>query len=106
MRLFIGNLPFKASENDLQDMFQSVGVTPDSVSIMRDKFSGQSRGFGFAEIGDPNQGNHAVQACNGRQLLGRALVVNEARPMQDRPREGGGGDRGGFRGDRGGRNRY
>ena len=51
MRLFIGNLPFKATEDDLQDMFQSVGVTPDSVSIMRDKFSGQSRGFGFAEIG-------------------------------------------------------
>lgn len=103
MRLFIGNLPFKATEDDLQDMFQSVGVTPDNVQIMRDKFSGQSRGFGFAEIGDPNQGNHAVTACNGRQLMGRALVVNEARPMTERPSGGGGGgfrDRGGDRGDR------
>lgn len=110
MRLFIGNLPFKATEDDLQDMFQSVGVTPDSVSIMRDKFSGQSRGFGFAEIGDANQGNHAVTQCNGRQLMGRALVVNEARPMQDRPAGGGGGgfrDRGGDRGGGGGgRPRY
>ena len=104
MRLFIGNLPFKATEDDLQDMFQSVSVTPDSVLIMRDKFSGQSRGFGFAEISDPTAGSNAVAACNGRQMLGRALVVNEARPMQDRPPGGGGGrDRGG---DRGGRDRY
>jgi RNA recognition motif-containing protein len=97
MRLFIGNLPFKATEDDLHDMFQSVGVTPDNVQIMRDKFSGQSRGFGFAEIGDPERGNHAIQATNGRQLLGRPLVVNEARPME---RQGGGGRDRGDRGDR------
>ena len=85
MRLFIGNLPFKATEDDLQDMFQSAGVTPDSIQVMRDRMTGQSRGFGFAEIADVDAGNRAIEATNGRQLLGRAIVVNEARPMTDRP---------------------
>jgi len=106
MRLFLGNLSFKASEEDLTDLFQSVGVTPDSIQLMRDRETGQSRGFGFADVPD-SQGNQAVEAVNGRQVMGRAIVVNEARPMAER--DGGGG--GGFGGGGGGggrppRNRY
>jgi len=96
VRLFIGNLPFQASEEDIQGMFESAGVTADSVQVMRDKFSGKSRGFGFAEIGDDAQANQAISACNGRNLLGRPLVVNEARPANS------GGDGGGYRGGGGG----
>jgi RNA recognition motif-containing protein len=66
---------------------------------MRDRFSGEARGFGFVEINDDTAANHAIEACNGRDLMGRALVVNEARPMA--PREGGGGGRG-FGGGKGG----
>ncbi len=91
MRLFIGNLPFAATEDDLQSMFASAGVTPDNIQVMRDKFTGKSRGFGFAEVGDAVQGEKLVNSCNGQDLLGRALVVNEARPMAQ---GGGGGDRG------------
>jgi cold-inducible RNA-binding protein len=83
MRLFLGNLPFKASEEDLTDLFQSIGVTPDSIQVMRDRQTGQSRGFGFAEVPD-EAGSQAVQAVNGRQIMGRAIVVNEARPMAER----------------------
>lgn len=98
MRLFIGNLPFQASEEDIQGMFEAAGATADSIQVMRDKFTGKSRGFGFADIKDDAQANAAIQACNGRNLLGRALVVNEARPSTP----GGGGGGGGYRGDRGG----
>ena len=101
MRLFLGNLSFKASEEDLTDLFQSVGVTPDSIQLMRDRETGQSRGFGFAEVPD-SQGNQAVEAVNGRQVMGRAIVVNEARPMAERDGGGGGGGGGG----RPPRNRY
>ena len=103
MRLFLGNLPFKVSEEDLTDLFQSVGVTPDSIQIMRDRQTGQSRGFGFAEVPD-GQGNQAVEAVNGRQVMGRAIAVNEARPMTERG-DGGGGGSGGS-GGRPPRNRY
>jgi RNA recognition motif-containing protein len=94
MKLFVGNLPYAATEADLTSFFAQAGVTVDSVNVMRDRFSGEARGFGFVEINDDAQAMHAVEACNGRDLLGRALVVNEARPMT--PREGGGGgNRGG-----------
>ncbi len=124
MKLFVGNLPYSAAEGDIQSFFEQAGVTVDSVNVMRDRFSGEARGFGFVEIHDDTQANHAIEACNGRDLLGRALVVNEARPMV--PREGGGGGggrsgggrdfggggggggnrRGGGGGGGGGRNRY
>ena len=91
MKLFVGNLPYSATEADLQHFFEQAGVTVDSVNVMRDRFSGEARGFGFIEINNDAQANHAVEACNGRDLMGRALVVNEARPMV--PREGGGGGR-------------
>ncbi len=111
MRLFVGNLPYSAAEGDLQSFFEQAGVSVDSVNVMRDRFSGEARGFGFVEIHDDAAGNRAIEMCNGRELMGRALVINEARPMAAREggnrgggREfGGGGNR---RGGGGGRNRY
>lgn len=96
MKLFVGNLPYKATEADLQAFFEEAGVHVDSVNILRDRFSGEARGFGFVEINDDAAATQAVQACNGRALMGRALVVNEARPPERRERsqgEGGGGGR-------------
>ena len=89
MKLFVGNLPYSATEADITDFFTQAGVTVDSVNVMRDRFTGEARGFGFVEINDDGAANRAIEACNGRDLMGRALVVNEARPMV--PREGGGG---------------
>lgn len=89
-KLFVGNLPYAANEQDLQNFFSDSGVAVDSVTVMRDRFTGQARGFGFVEINDDAAANKAVDACHGKELMGRVLVVNEARPMA--PREG--GDRG------------
>src|SRR5437867_1824249 len=86
-KLFVGNLPYSANETDLQNFFADAGVAIDSVTVMRDKFTGQARGFGFVEINDDAAAGRAVEACHGKELMGRALVVNEARPMA--PREGG-----------------
>src|ERR1700756_1200342 len=91
MKLFVGNLPYAATEADISDFFTQSGVTVDSVNVMRDRFTGEARGFGFVEINDDSAANRAIEALNGRDLLGRALVVNEARPMV--PREGRGGGR-------------
>jgi cold-inducible RNA-binding protein len=95
IKLFVGNLPYKAVEADIQAFFEEAGVQVDSVSILRDRFSGEARGFGFVEIGDDAAAQQAVQACNGRALMGRALVVNEARPPEKRERPSGGGAGGG-----------
>jgi RNA recognition motif-containing protein len=97
-RLFVGNLPYSANETDVQNFFMDAGYSVDSVNVMRDRFSGEARGFGFVEINDEGQAQSAIQNCNGKDLMGRALVINEARPMS---REGGGGA-GGGRGPRGG----
>jgi RNA recognition motif-containing protein len=104
VKLFVGNLPYAASEADVERFFSDAGVTVDSVNIMRDRFSGAPRGFGFVEIQNEQSANQAIQACNGRDLMGRSLVVNEARPMVPREREGGGG-RGGFDRGNGGQRR-
>ena len=101
IKLFVGNLPYSATEADIQNFFAQAGVTVDSVNVMRDRFSGEARGFGFVEINDDTMANHAIEACNGRDLMGRALVVNEARPMAPRG-EGGGGGRGFSKGGGGG----
>jgi RNA recognition motif-containing protein len=95
MKLFVGNLPYSATEADITDFFSQAGVTVDSVNVMRDRFTGEARGFGFVEINDDGAASRAIEACNGRDLMGRALVVNEARPMV--PREGRGGGGGGRR---------
>jgi RNA recognition motif-containing protein len=87
-RLFVGNLPYSANETDVQNFFANAGYSVDSVDVMRDRFSGEARGFGFVEINDENQAQAAIQSCNGKELMGRAVVVNEARPAN---REGGGG---------------
>lgn len=93
-KLFVGNLPYKATEPDLQAFFAEAGVEVQSVNILKDRFSGEARGFGFVEV-DDSVANQAVQACNGRALLGRALVVNEARPMEQRSDRSGGDASGG-----------
>ena len=95
-KLYVGNLPFKATEDEVAALFAEVGVQPDSLTLLRDRFTGQPRGFGFAEIRDDAEAEKVIAALNGKQFLGRALVVNEARPQ----REGGGG--GGGRGGHGG----
>ena len=96
-KLYVGNLPFKATEEQVAALFSEIGVQPDSLTLLRDRFTGQPRGFGFAEIRDDAEAEKAVAALNGKDFLGRALVVNEARPQ----REGGGGG-GGGRGGHGG----
>lgn len=80
-RLYVGNLPYRATEADLTAWFQQQGVPTGNVSVMRDRFSNESRGFGFAEVED-SEIERAVEACNGKQFMGRALVINEARPME------------------------
>jgi RNA recognition motif-containing protein len=86
-KLFVGNLPYAANEQDVQNFFADHGVTIDTVTVMRDRFTGQARGFGFVEINDDSVAEQAVENCHGKDLMGRTLVVNEARPMG--PREGG-----------------
>ena len=108
-KLYVGNLPFKATEDEVAALFAEVGVQPDSLTLLRHRFTGQPRGFGFAEIRDDAEAEKVIAALNGKQFLGRALVVNEARPQQDRSGgggrggHGGGGGRGGQGGGRGGR---
>jgi cold-inducible RNA-binding protein len=97
-KLYVGNLSFKATEEQVQALFAEAGIQPDSLTLLRDRFTGQPRGFGFAEINDDAQAEKAVAALNGKDFLGRALVVNEARPQ----REGAGGGRGGHGGGGGG----
>jgi RNA recognition motif-containing protein len=96
-KLYVGNLSFKATEEEIGALFAEIGVQPDSLTLLRDRFTGQPRGFGFAEIRDDGEAEKVIAALNGKEFLGRALVVNEARPQ----REGGGGG-GGGRGGRGG----
>ena len=95
-RLFVGNLPYKVTDADLQTFFADAGVNVDKVDIVKDRFSGEARGFGFVEV-DESVANQAIQACNGRSLMGRALIVNEARPMEQRSDRGGSGGGGGGR---------
>jgi len=99
-KLYVGNLSFKATEEEVQALFAEAGVQPDSLTLLRDRFTGQPRGFGFAEIGDDAQAEKAIAALNGKDFLGRALVVNEARPQRE---SGSGGGRGGHGGGGGGR---
>ncbi len=101
-KLYVGNLSFKATEEDVAALFAEAGVQPDSLTLLRDRFTGQPRGFGFAEIRDDAEAEKVIAALNGREFLGRALVVNEARPQREGG-GGGGGGRGGHGGGGGGR---
>src|ERR1700684_1629563 len=107
-KLFVGNLPYSATEADVENFFTQAGVTVDSVNVMRDRFSGEARGFGFVEISNDADANRAIESLNGRDLLGRALVINEARPMAAREGRGpgGGNRRGASSGGGGDRNRW
>ena len=107
-KLFVGNLSFNATENQLQDLFAAHGNVIE-VDVIMDKFSGRPRGFGFVTMESKEAADAAVQALNGKEIDGRALTVNEARPREERPRGGGGGyggGRGGEGGGGGGRREY
>jgi len=106
--IFVGNLDFNTSEDELRNLFGTYGQV-DRVSIMTDRDTGRSRGFGFVEMASAEDGEKAIAALNGTQLGGRTLNVNEARPKVERGGGGGGGrDRGGRggHGGGGGRNRW
>ncbi len=99
MKLYVGNLSFQTSSEDLQDLFGQAG-TVESASVVEDRETGRSRGFGFVEMATKEEGESAIQQFNGKDFNGRNLTVNEARPREDRG--GGGGRGGGFGGNRGG----
>ena len=98
-RLFVGNLSYQTQERDLQDHFSAAGVVT-NVNLMLDRVTGKSRGFAFVEFSTPDEANRAVEMFHGKDLGGRALTVNIARPREERAPGGGGG--GGFRGGGGG----
>jgi RNA recognition motif-containing protein len=99
MKLYVGNLSFNTSSEDLQQLFSQAG-TVESASVVEDRDTGRSRGFGFVEMSSKEEGEAAIQKFNGTDLGGRALNVNEAKPREDRG--GGGGNRGGYGGGGGG----
>src|SRR5215210_180967 len=102
MKLYVGNLSFQTSSEDLQELFAQAG-TVESASVVEDRETGRSRGFGFVEMASKEEGEKAIEQFNGKELNGRNLNVNEARPREDRGGGGGrGGGRGGFGGGRGG----
>jgi RNA recognition motif-containing protein len=86
MKLYVGNLSFETTENDLQDMFEQHGKVMD-VALMMDRTTGRSRGFAFVTMGDAASGTAAINDLNGKEVQGRTLTVNEARPREERPRQ-------------------
>ena len=96
MNIYVGNLSFTTAENDLKEAFQAFGEVS-SCNIIKDKFSGESRGFGFVEMPNKDEAEKAISMLNGKDLKGRALKVNEAKPRTDRPRGSGGFGGGGGR---------
>jgi RNA recognition motif-containing protein len=90
MNIYVANIPFKASEDELRELFEQHGEVS-SVKIVMDRETNRSRGFGFIEMADSESGNAAINELNGYSFLGKELVVNEARPKTDAPRGGGGG---------------
>jgi RNA recognition motif-containing protein len=100
-KLYVGNLAFQTTSQDLQELFAQAG-TVESASVIEDRDTGQSKGFAFVEMSTEEEAASAIQQFNGREVAGRALKVNEARPRENRP---GGGGRG-FGGNRGGGGGY
>jgi len=92
MNIYVGNLSRETTEDDLRQAFEALGQV-ESANIIKDKFSGESRGFGFVEMPSKDEAQKAIEEMNGKDLMGRALNVNEARPKTERR---GGGGRGGF----------
>ena len=92
MNIYVGNLSYETTEQDLEAAFSPFGQV-DATRLINDRYSGRSRGFGFVEMANSTEAEAAIQALNGKDLQGRALTVNEARPRE--PRQGGGGGGGG-----------
>jgi RNA recognition motif-containing protein len=114
MKLYVGNLAFQTSSEDLQQLFAQAG-TVESASVVEDRDTGRSRGFGFVEMASKEEGQAAIAQFNGKEVNGRSLTVNEAKPRENRggggfgggrSGGGGGGRSGGFGGGGGGRSRY
>jgi RNA recognition motif-containing protein len=101
MKLYVGNLSFSTSSQDLEQLFAQAG-TVESASVVEDRETGRSRGFGFVEMASKEEGEAAISQFDGKEVGGRALKVNEAKPREPRSGGGGGGGRNGFRGGRGG----
>jgi RNA recognition motif-containing protein len=95
-KLYVGNLSFETTENSISDLFSQVGKVT-STNMIQDKFTGKSRGFAFVEMSSTEEANKAIETLNGKDLDGRALTVNIARPKEDRPRGDFGGGGGGRR---------
>jgi RNA recognition motif-containing protein len=91
-KLYVGNLPYSASDDSLRELFASAG-TVTSATVITDRMSGRSKGFGFVEMGSEEEAKAAIDMFNGKELEGRALTVNEARPKEERPRGDFGGQR-------------
>jgi RNA recognition motif-containing protein len=100
-KLFVGNLSFNVTENDLNDAFAAFGTVTET-NLMMDRTTGRPRGFGFVTMSSPAEAEKAIEAMNGKEMDGRALTVNVARPREDRPAGGGGGRRREFGGSGGG----
>jgi cold-inducible RNA-binding protein len=100
-KLFVGNLSFNITENDLEDAFAAHGTVVET-NLMMDRATGRPRGFAFITMGSPEEAQKAIDAMNGKELGGRALTVNIARPREERAPGGGGGGGGGRRDFRGG----
>jgi RNA recognition motif-containing protein len=98
MNIYVGNLLFDVGESDLREAFEQFGQVTE-VRLIMDKYTGKSKGFGFIEMPSKDEAEKAIAEMNGKEFMGRALNVNEAKPKTDR---GGGGRRGGFNGGRGG----
>lgn len=98
-KLYVGSLPYSATDKTLSDLFSQAGEVSSAVVIM-DRYSGRSKGFGFVEMSSDEEAQKAIETLNGYELDGRKIIVNEARPMEDRPRTSSFGrreGRGGFR---------
>ena len=100
-KLYVGNLSFRTTSEELRELFGQAG-TVESASVIEDRDTGRSRGFGFVEMATPEEATTAIEQFNGKEIGGRNLTVNEARPKTDRGGGGGGGGRGGYGGGGGG----
>lgn len=105
MKLYVGNLSFNTGSAELEQLFAGIGAV-ESASVVEDRITGRSRGFGFVEMASADDGNKAIAELDGTDFDGRQIKVNEAKPREDRGSFGGGGGRGGNRGGGGGRNRW
>lgn len=94
MKLYVGGLAYSVTDKELEELFATQGAVVSAV-VIKDRDSGQSKGFGFVEMAEVKEGQNAIKELNGKELSGRAIMVNQARPQEDRRPGGGGG--GGFR---------